>query len=145
MSAEIALIVAVVVVALVFDYTNGFHDAANAIATSVSTGALTPRVALAMAAVMNFVGAFLGQKVATTRNTVIAWRARYDAAGTKTAGIIRAGRKKIPYAGAVHWGWPSRGIAAQPYMTEGAQRTESIWVPLYQQLMDDALKKVKGK
>lgn len=67
------------------------------------------------------------------------------ASGTKTAGIIRAGRKKIPYAGAVHWGWPSRGIAAQPYMTEGAQRTESIWVPLYQQLMDDALKKVKGK
>jgi PiT family inorganic phosphate transporter len=48
----------------VFDYTNGFHDAANAIATSVSTGALKPRVALAMAAVMNFVGAFLGQKVA---------------------------------------------------------------------------------
>jgi inorganic phosphate transporter, PiT family len=63
---EIAIIVAVVVVALIFDYTNGFHDAANAIATSVSTRALTPRVALAMAAVMNFVGAFLGQEVANT-------------------------------------------------------------------------------
>ena len=50
----------------VFDYTNGFHDAANAIATSVSTRALTPRVALVMAAVMNFVGAFLGQEVAKT-------------------------------------------------------------------------------
>ncbi len=59
-SMELAIIIAVVVVALVFDYTNGFHDAANAIATSVSTRALTPRVALAMAAVMNFVGAFLG-------------------------------------------------------------------------------------
>lgn len=68
---EIAIIVAVVVVALVFDYTNGFHDAANAIATSVSTGALTPRVALAMAAIMNFVGAFLGQKVAQTVSEVI--------------------------------------------------------------------------
>jgi PiT family inorganic phosphate transporter len=68
---EIAIIVAVVVVALVFDYTNGFHDAANAIATSVSTGALTPRVALAMAAVMNFVGAFLGQEVATTVSDTI--------------------------------------------------------------------------
>jgi inorganic phosphate transporter, PiT family len=68
---EIAIIVAVVVVALVFDYTNGFHDAANAIATSVSTGALTPRVALGMAAVMNFVGAFLGQKVAQTVSEVI--------------------------------------------------------------------------
>ncbi len=68
---EIAIIVAVVVVALVFDYTNGFHDAANAIATSVSTGALTPRIALGMAAVMNFVGAFLGQKVAQTVSEVI--------------------------------------------------------------------------
>ena len=61
---ELAIIIAVVVVALIFDYTNGFHDAANAIATSVSTRALTPRVALMMAAVMNFIGAFLGQKVA---------------------------------------------------------------------------------
>ena len=61
---ELAIIIAVVVVALVFDYTNGFHDAANAIATSVSTRALTPRIALAMAAVMNFVGALLGQEVA---------------------------------------------------------------------------------
>src|SRR5215207_6513846 len=68
---ELAIIIAVVVVALVFDYTNGFHDAANAIATSVSTGALKPRVALAMAAVMNFIGAFLGQKVAQTVSEVI--------------------------------------------------------------------------
>ena len=45
---EIALFVVVVVIALAFDYTNGFHDAANAIATSVSTRALTPRVALAL-------------------------------------------------------------------------------------------------
>jgi inorganic phosphate transporter, PiT family len=68
---ELAIIIAVVVVALVFDYTNGFHDAANAIATSVSTGALTPRIALGMAAVMNFVGAFLGQKIAHTVSDVI--------------------------------------------------------------------------
>ena len=63
---ELALIVAVIVVALGFDYTNGFHDAANAIATSVSTRALTPRAALVMAAVMNLVGAFLGTGVAQT-------------------------------------------------------------------------------
>lgn len=68
---ELAIVIAVVVVALVFDYTNGFHDAANAIATSVSTRALTPRVALGMAAVMNFIGAFLGQKVAQTVSEVI--------------------------------------------------------------------------
>jgi PiT family inorganic phosphate transporter len=68
---DLAIVIAVVVVALAFDYTNGFHDAANAIATSVSTRALTPRVALIMAAVMNFVGAFLGQKVAHTVSDVI--------------------------------------------------------------------------
>ncbi|MGC5167409.1 anion permease [Luteimicrobium sp. DT211] len=63
---EAALVVVIVAFALGFDYTNGFHDAANAIATSVSTRALTPRVALAMAAVMNFVGALLGTAVAET-------------------------------------------------------------------------------
>ena len=63
---ELALVVTVVVVALVFDYTNGFHDAANAIATSVSTRALTPRVALGMAAVFNLIGALLGEEVALT-------------------------------------------------------------------------------
>jgi PiT family inorganic phosphate transporter len=67
----LGIIIGLIVVALVFDYTNGFHDAANAIATSVSTRALTPRVALAMAAVMNFVGAFLGQKVANTVSDVM--------------------------------------------------------------------------
>jgi phosphate/sulfate permease len=61
-----ALVVVIVVVALFFDYTNGFHDAANAIATSVSTKALTPRVALAMAAVMNVAGALISTRVAST-------------------------------------------------------------------------------
>jgi PiT family inorganic phosphate transporter len=63
---ELGLIIAVIVVALSFDYTNGFHDAANAIATSVSTRALTPRAALVLAAVMNLLGAFLGTGVAQT-------------------------------------------------------------------------------
>ena len=56
----------VTLLAMGFNYTNGFHDAANAIATSVSTRALTPRAALAMAAVANLVGAFFGAKVAET-------------------------------------------------------------------------------
>jgi PiT family inorganic phosphate transporter len=59
-------IVIVIAMAMGFNYTNGFHDAANAIATSVSTRALTPRVALAMAAVFNLLGSFLGAKVAKT-------------------------------------------------------------------------------
>jgi PiT family inorganic phosphate transporter len=68
---EAALVVLVVAIALAFDYTNGFHDAANAIATSVSTRALTPRVALVLAALMNFVGAMLGTAVAETIATSI--------------------------------------------------------------------------
>jgi PiT family inorganic phosphate transporter len=63
---ELAVVGVVILVALAFDYTNGFHDAANAIATSVSTRALAPRTALLMAAVMNLVGAFLGTEVAAT-------------------------------------------------------------------------------
>jgi PiT family inorganic phosphate transporter len=65
-SATLALVILVVVVALAFDYTNGFHDAANAIATSVSTRALSPRTALLMAAFFNLVGALLGDEVAKT-------------------------------------------------------------------------------
>jgi len=63
---ETVLLVAIVTIALVFDYTNGFHDTANAIATSVSTRALTPRVAVFGAAVLNFLGAFLSTAVAKT-------------------------------------------------------------------------------
>jgi inorganic phosphate transporter, PiT family len=59
-------VVAVIAAAMFFDYTNGFHDAANAIATSVSTRALTPRVALLVAALGNFVGAHFGGRVAKT-------------------------------------------------------------------------------
>ncbi|AXK31882.1 anion permease [Streptomyces armeniacus] len=63
---ELTLVLLIIAVGLTFDFTNGFHDAANAIATSISTRALTPRIALALAAVMNFVGAFLGTEVAET-------------------------------------------------------------------------------
>jgi PiT family inorganic phosphate transporter len=66
MDLQLLAVLTVIAIALAFDYTNGFHDAANAIATSVSTRALTPRVALVMAAVMNLFGAFFGTKVAKT-------------------------------------------------------------------------------
>jgi PiT family inorganic phosphate transporter len=62
----LTLVIVVIVVALAFDYTNGFHDAANAIATSVSTRALPLKAALAIAAVLNLLGALLGQGVAKT-------------------------------------------------------------------------------
>jgi phosphate/sulfate permease len=65
------LLIIVVVTALAFDFTNGFHDTANAMATSIATGALRPRVAVGIAAVMNLLGAFLSIKVATTIATGI--------------------------------------------------------------------------
>ena len=76
-----ALVVVIVVVALAFDFTNGFHDSANAIATSISTKALTPRVALAMAAVFNVVGALISTKVATTVGSGIIPPPTHGAAG----------------------------------------------------------------
>ena len=60
------MLLAVVAIALFFDFTNGFHDTANSIATSVSTGALSPRLAVASAAVLNFLGAFVSVEVAAT-------------------------------------------------------------------------------
>jgi PiT family inorganic phosphate transporter len=68
---ELVIVLAVIVVALGFDFTNGFNDAATAIATTVSTRAMSPRSALIMAAVMNLVGAFLGQSVAKTVSQTI--------------------------------------------------------------------------
>jgi inorganic phosphate transporter, PiT family len=86
----LALVLAVIAIALAFDYTNGFHDAANAIATSVSTRALTIRVALLLAAVMNFAGAFLGQEVATTVSDVIKPPAGNHGLVVVAAGLIGA-------------------------------------------------------
>ena len=60
------VLVLVVITALAFDFTNGFHDTANAMATSIATGALGPRVAVAISGVLNFVGAFLSLAVAAT-------------------------------------------------------------------------------
>jgi inorganic phosphate transporter, PiT family len=66
MHSNTALVVVVVLVALTFDFTNGFHDTANAIATSISTHALSPRLAVALSAAMNFLGAFVTLQVTQT-------------------------------------------------------------------------------
>ena len=66
MDGSTLLLILVVVTALSFDVTNGFHDTANAMATSIATGALRPRVAVALSAVLNVLGAFLSLKVAAT-------------------------------------------------------------------------------
>src|SRR5689334_21473331 len=66
MDANTLLLITVIVTALAFDFTNGFHDTANAMATSIATGALKPTVAVAVSGVLNFIGAFLSLSVAAT-------------------------------------------------------------------------------
>ena len=66
MAVNDLLLALVVVTALCFDFTNGFHDTGNAMATSIATGALPPRVAVALSGVLNLVGAFLSLAVAAT-------------------------------------------------------------------------------
>src|SRR3954463_9504382 len=60
------LVIVVIITALAFDFTNGFHDTANAMATSIATGALRPKVAVLISGVLNLVGAFLSTEVAKT-------------------------------------------------------------------------------
>jgi PiT family inorganic phosphate transporter len=93
-SGELVAVIAVVLVAMAFDYTNGFHDAANAIATSVSTRALTPRAALILAALGNLVGAYFGAKVAKTVGDGLVTLPK----GTESLGVLFAG-----VLGAIVW------------------------------------------
>ena len=133
-------LVAVVVVALFFDFTNGFHDTANSIATSVSTRALSPRNAVAMAAVLNFIGAFISFKVAATIAKGIV-----DPAAI-TLSIILAG-----LVGAITWnlitwflGLPSSsshaligGVMGSAIMAEGWVVVE--WAGLWQKVLKPSL------
>ena len=66
MTTTLFLVAIVIVTALFFDFTNGFHDSANAMATSVATGAFRPRTAVLVAAILNVVGAFMSTEVAKT-------------------------------------------------------------------------------
>ena len=66
MEGELLTVIIVVVTALAFDFTNGFHDTANVVATSISTRAMAPRIAVGYAAILNFVGAFISLEVAAT-------------------------------------------------------------------------------
>jgi inorganic phosphate transporter, PiT family len=66
MEGELLTVIIVVATALAFDFTNGFHDTANVVATSISTRAMAPRIAVGYAAILNFVGAFISLEVAAT-------------------------------------------------------------------------------
>ena len=72
MTAALFILLCVIATALFFDFTNGFHDTGNAVASSIATGALKPKPAVALAAIMNLVGAFLSVAVAlTVTNAVV--------------------------------------------------------------------------
>jgi inorganic phosphate transporter, PiT family len=94
LDAQLLATIVVIIFAMGFNYTNGFHDAANAIATSVSTRALTPRVALGMAALGNLGGSFLGSQVAATVGKGIVSLP----AGRASLGVVLAG-----LVGAIAW------------------------------------------
>jgi PiT family inorganic phosphate transporter len=114
----------VVATALAFDFTNGFHDTANAVATSISTRALSPRLAVSLAAILNFAGAFISLEVAATIASGIV------DAGLVTPAIVFAG-----LVGAIAWnlatwyfGLPSSsshaligGVVGSAFVAEGSE------------------------
>lgn len=66
--------------------------------------------------------------------------------GNKAVGkaIVRGGSARVPYAGPIHWGWPARHIAAQPFMSEAAVRTQPIWLPEFFKDMQSICDQVRG-
>ncbi len=107
MPPELAILVLTVIIALVFDFTNGFHDTANAMATSIATHALKPRVAVLLCAVLNLVGAFLSVEVALTVTNAIIRIQNPD--GTPRAELMADGGHSLllillaGLAGAITW------------------------------------------
>ena len=66
------------------------------------------------------------------------------AGATRKAGVIRAGRKAVPYAGVINYGWPKRGIKSALYANNGIARTEATWTKLYADFVKKTMKQVKG-
>jgi PiT family inorganic phosphate transporter len=134
----VPVLIAVVVIALIFDYTNGFHDAANAVATSISTRAVPPNLALGAAAVLNIVGALVSTHVATTLASGIV-----DAKAV-TAPILLGGLAGAIVWNVLTWWWalPNSsshcligGVAGAVWATRGTHMvqwkviTEKVLVP----------------
>lgn len=66
------------------------------------------------------------------------------AGATQKAGVVRAGRSSVPYAGPIHWGWPKHNIKPHPYLTDAAKATEPAWVGLYEREMLKLLETIQG-
>lgn len=63
---------------------------------------------------------------------------------TQTRARIRLGAKAVPYAAPIHWGWPKRGIKANPWVSEAAQNTEPAWLRLYEHHVNKILNQIEG-
>lgn len=66
------------------------------------------------------------------------------AGATQKAGVIRAGRKSVPYAGVINYGWPARRIKPRLFVNNGVASTEGAWRRVYKQFIDKTMSKVKG-
>ena len=71
-------------------------------------------------------------------------KASLRVAATNRAGIVRAGRKSVPYAGVIHWGWPARHITPHPWIMRAAQENEAVWMAVYMHHIDDILDQIEG-
>ncbi len=130
------IVIAVVAIALIFDYTNGFHDAANAVATSISTRAVPPNIALAAAALFNIVGALISTSVATTLASGIV-----DAHAV-TAPVILGGLIGAIFWNVLTWWWaiPNSsshcligGVAGAVLATQGSRLVK--WDAIVQKVL----------
>jgi hypothetical protein len=64
--------------------------------------------------------------------------------GTQSAAVVRAGRASIPYAGPIHWGWPRRGIPAQPWLYDAAVNSQQQWTGLYLRKLQKIIDQIEG-
>jgi len=67
------------------------------------------------------------------------------AGATKRAGVVRAGRKSVPYAGVINYGWPAHHITGRLFANNGVARTEPTWAKLYEQFVKKTMSQVKGQ
>ena len=100
MSAELIILVLLIATALAFDFTNGFNDTGNAMATSIATGALKPKTAVILAGVLNLVGAFLSVEVAITVTTSVL-KIQDSSTGSLVEGIDASTGLTIIFAGLI--------------------------------------------
>jgi phosphate/sulfate permease len=133
MSAEMIILVLLIATALALDFTNGFHDTGNAMATSIATGALKPKTAVLLAGVLNLVGAFLSVEVAVTVTTSVL-KVQDSKSGHLLPGIDASTGLTIIFAGLIggilwnfRWGQiATASLVALSHGTNDAQKTMGV-------------------